>query len=626
MAKQKSKPNIAPKKEHPQKGKLSQHMLIATILFVFSCILYANTIHHGFVLDDPLAIELNKNVTSGFGGIGDIIKGSYRENNFGGQLYRPVSLVQFAIEWDISPNNPMIHHFFNVFWYAILVVCIFFLLTQWIGKSSTILAMMASLVFAVHPIHTEVVANIKSRDEIMSLLFVIVSFYAWGKYLKGQQLKWLISSIFIYFLALISKESAITMVPIFALIGWCVFGKNWKNALSKGALFLIPVVILLVIRQTLFGDLPTPVVDVMDNPIVQASGLIGRWATAMVILWKYVTLLTFPYPLSSDYSFTVIPLAGLNNILVWVSAALHLGLLLWGIRLFKSNKYLALAIFGYFLSISLSSQLFIVIGTMFGERLAFLPSFWWILGIMTIIFSLFKIDQTNDIKTFIKQYPIVTGLVAMIVIVYSGLTISRNADWKDNYTLFTKDVATYPQSVRLNNGAADQTLILANQEGISETEINSLLAITESYCEKIMIIKPVATAYLTLGNIRIKQKRYADAIHYYDQVNDLKNIVDVNKALAYREMGREAGEKENDLQKSQEMLRKSLELNDKDAQSWFLMGVSYGVSGNHQLAGENFEKAYALNPSPDYARNVVVAYQNIGNMAKVAEYQKYIGQ
>ena len=121
-----------------------------------------------------------------------------------------------------------------------------------------------------------------------------------------------------------------------------------------------------------------------------------------------------------------------------------------------------------------------------------------------------------------------------------------------------------------------------------------------------------------------RKKKYEEAITFYDKVNDLKTIVDKNKALAYRELGRQAGEKEQNLQKSQEMLNRSLTLNDQDAETWFLMGVSFGVSGNHQKAAENFEKAYALKPGPEYAKNVVAAYQYLNNIAKVNEYQKYM--
>jgi len=206
------------------------------------------------------------------------------------------------------------------------------------------------------------------------------------------------------------------------------------------------------------------------------------------------------------------------------------------------------------------------------------------------------------------------------------MTINRNTDWKNNSTLFIKDAATYPGSVRLNSGAAEQMLREANTEGLSEDEVNRLLSEAEGYCQKIMAIKPVATAYLTLGNIRLKQKKYEEANSFYDKVNDLKTIVDKNKALAYRELGRQAGEKEQNLQKSQEMLNRSLTLNDQDAETWFLIGVSFGVSGNHQKAAENFEKAYTLRPSPEYAKNVITAYQYLGNSEKVAQYQKILTQ
>jgi len=74
------------------------------------------------------------------------------------------------------------------------------------------------------------------------------------------------------------------------------------------------------------------------------------------------------------------------------------------------------------------------------------------------------------------------------------------------------------------------------------------------------------------------------------------------------------------------MLNRSLTLNDQDAETWFLMGVSFGVSGNHQKAAENFEKAYALKPGPEYAKNVITAYQHLGNSEKVALYQNFLVQ
>ncbi len=627
MAKPKEKQSTTFRQPEGVNENKNVHVVAALIVFAIAFLLYANTLQHGFVLDDPLAIELNKNVTSGIGGIGEIIRGGYRENNFGGQLYRPVSLIQFAIEWQISPNNPFIHHLFNVLWYAASAVLVFVVLSQWFSKNNILLPAIVALLFAAHPIHTEVVANIKSRDEIMSLFFVLSSFWALGRYQNTKKVFWIFGSLMFYFFALISKESAVTMFPVFGMLSWWIYNKDLKSSIKTGIWFVVPVIVLMIIRSAIFGSASTPSVDIMDNPIVAASGIAERMATSMVILFKYLQLLFFPHPLSSDYSYTVIPLAGTGNIVTWLSAALHLFLLYIAFKGVKTKSFLSLAIFAYLMAISLFSQIPIVIGTMFGERLAYLPSFWFLCGLIFLILKPLNTELSMPLNSWMqifKTNPVILLGVLVITFSYGFKTLNRNTDWTDNYTLFKTDAATYPNSVRLNNGAADQNLRKANAEGLQPDEINHWLTESEKYCQQIMKVKPVATAYLTLGNIRMKQKKYEEAIRYYDQVNDLKSIVDQNKAIAYRELGREAGEKEQNLPKSEKMLTQSLMLNESDAETWFLMGVLNGITGNHLKAAQHFEKAFNLKPGPEYAKNVIMAYQNLGNSDKVKEYQKYL--
>lgn len=616
----KSEQNPKVSKQNPDSKKWQ--FILA--LFIFTFFLYANTLNHGFVLDDALAIELNDNVTSGISGIKDIVFGAYRENNLGGQLYRPVSLILFAIEWQILPKSPNIHHFFNVFWYAMSVIMVFLVLSQWFGKNK-LFPLIAALFFAAHPLHTEVVANIKSRDEIMCLFFILTSIWCWNRHLVVGSFKALIGAIFCYFFALISKESGVTMFPIFALIVWCFYNTNVKKSILKACLFLIPVLILFVIRHALFGHSPMPSVDIMDNPIVSVSSSTERFFTSMTILWKYFTLLVFPSPLSSDYSYIVLPIVGLNSLTAWLSLSLHIGLLIIAAYHIRKNRILTLFILGYFMAISLFSQLPMIIGTMFGERLAYLASFWWLSGFVYLIFFILKLPVSKDIADFKSSSKILMAS-AVLIVFYTFLTMQRNFDWKDNFTLFVQDAQTYPQSVRLNNGAAEEMLRATEKEGFDASKTDEYLDKAEKYCKKILDIKPVATAYLTLGNIRFKQKKYNEALEYYDQVNDLAAIVDANKALAYRELGREAGEKEQNIEKSQNLLKSSLKLNENDAETWYLMGVSYGVQGQHQNAANHFEKAFALSKNKSYANSVITAYKNLGNQQKVDEYQKYLSQ
>ena len=157
-------------------------LFYAGILAAIAAILYLPSLGHGFVLDDPLVTTLNAYVQKGFAGLGDIFTHSYRAGSSvstdSEYMYRPLSVAMFAIEWGIAPKTAGIHHFMNVLWYALSVGLLFLTLRKMLGERFALLAFGASLLFAVHPLHTEVVANIKSRDEIMSFFFSALTLYS----------------------------------------------------------------------------------------------------------------------------------------------------------------------------------------------------------------------------------------------------------------------------------------------------------------------------------------------------------------------------------------------------------------------------------------------------------------
>ncbi|MEZ4909956.1 MAG: DUF1736 domain-containing protein [Saprospiraceae bacterium] len=485
---------------------------------------------------------------------------------------------------------------------------------SWFPKLSWIIPFSIAAIFAACILHVEVVANIKSRDEIMSLFFLLLSFLTWHTYINNKNFWWLLSTIVSYFFALMSKETGVTMFPIFGMVAYWVYQLEWKEAVKQGIFLTIPVILLFIIRFAMFGSQPTPEISIMDNPIVASENLGQHFATSLIILLKYLKLLFFPVPLSSDYSYTVIPLARFSDVLVWVSLIVHMLLIGYAIIKSRSRDFIALFIWGYLFSLTIFSQIPLTIGTMFGERLAFLASFWWSAA---LTYSFYR--------NILKSQPVLKNrhiliLTSILCIGFATKTYLRNKAWKDNLTLFTTDVTTYPKSVRLNNGAAETVLQSADlPENASHKD--HLMDEAEAYCNQILSIKPVPTAYLTLGNIRLRQNRFEEAIQYYDQVNDLKSMVDVNKAIALREMGRNAGQKENNIAKSQNLLQQSIQLNEKDAETWFLLGVSHGLSGNHAIAADHFSKAYNLNPLPAYAQNASTAYQNAGNQLKATEFQ-----
>ncbi|HPN18986.1 MAG TPA: hypothetical protein PK546_05550, partial [Chitinophagales bacterium] len=147
---------------------------------LFGFLLYANTLTHDYVLDDETVMEKNKFVTKGISAIPEIMLTAYRAGSQDRQenLYRPLSVVMFAIEWQLSPNKPFLGHLINVLLYALTGFLLYKLVRKWFPDKHSFVLFSICILFMVHPLHTEVISNIKSRDEILGLLFAILSLIA----------------------------------------------------------------------------------------------------------------------------------------------------------------------------------------------------------------------------------------------------------------------------------------------------------------------------------------------------------------------------------------------------------------------------------------------------------------
>src|SRR6185437_14769362 len=141
----------------------SLNFKLALLLGVFSILVYANTIRNGYVLDDSSVITENTIVVKGISAIPELLTTPYRRGFFvtSNDLYRPLSLVMLAVEYEFFGMNPAPNHFINTLFFAGCVILLFFFLDKLFERKRTAVAFIAALLFAAHPIHTEVVANIK---------------------------------------------------------------------------------------------------------------------------------------------------------------------------------------------------------------------------------------------------------------------------------------------------------------------------------------------------------------------------------------------------------------------------------------------------------------------------------
>ncbi len=196
-----------------------KHKRILNIFIIaFAFLLFGNTLNNSYNLDDELVTKNHRHTSKGFSAIPDIFTSPYYEDEYGyAYEYRPITLTSFAIEHQFFGESPGISHFINVLLYALTGIMLWTLLSILFQNMNSFLTLLITLLFIAHPLHTEVVANIKNRDEILALLFVLVSWFFAYKSTKEKIIQNSTLAILFFVVAILSKQSILLsgfLIPV----------------------------------------------------------------------------------------------------------------------------------------------------------------------------------------------------------------------------------------------------------------------------------------------------------------------------------------------------------------------------------------------------------------------------
>ncbi|MCZ2443811.1 MAG: tetratricopeptide repeat protein [Flavobacteriales bacterium] len=591
--------------------------------FAVGFIVYANTFHHGWVLDDYGVLADNWVVKSGTDGIPTILTTTYRYgiNHLTDNLYRPLSEIMFAIEWQISPKNPGFHHIISVVFYALTCALLFTFLYKLLKNHHPWVPLVITLLYAVHPVHTEVVANIKSRDEIMSVFFVLISGICLIDYFEKNKISSLLYAALSFGLSMFSKEGGVTMVVIFPLMGWFFYSANLKKLSTVFFSLLIPALIYIFIRQRIISAYSTSdIISIVDNYMVNA-GFAQQFATAIMLLGKYLLLLCLPYQLVCDYSYNQLPLVGPGNIYFLLSFAIHIFLLIVAIREIKKRTLLSFGILFYTLSMSLYSNIALLIGTSFGERLLFLPSIGFCIVVIAGIERLAQIKpaQPKNMMGWLMPHKGFSMLLAFTIVLFAGKTLARASEWESQLKLFGADIQRSPNSahMRLYYGLAlrDEALDLKDEGKQAESDQWMIKALKE-FEKGIEIYPEYVECMDQAGMAHYRLKNSDKAMYYYDEV--LKRMP--NRSVTLSNLGTLYFEKGN-YSKALELYEKSVSLDKRYEDGWFNLGGTYGMLMQYEKAISAYETCIKLDPEYTKAYYFLgVTYDNMKQPEKAKPY------
>ena len=259
-------------------------------LAVAACavLVYLGALWNRWALDDIPIIYYNTLVHS-LSGTWLAFVSPYWPRELGGQLYRPLTIASYTLDWGIG--HVAWFHAVNLLWHAAASVTVAVLVRRWSGDRA---ALVSGLLFAVHPVHVEAVANVVGRAELMAALFALLAVYAaLGRDSVGWSAAALVGG-------LLSKENA-AVVPGLIVWGWMLglTRPSGRRALIYAASWIAIAGAYAVTRNTILNPLAR--IENIAPVFVWAS----PWAirlTAVAAFADITRLLVFPLTLRVDYS------------------------------------------------------------------------------------------------------------------------------------------------------------------------------------------------------------------------------------------------------------------------------------------------------------------------------------
>lgn len=604
------------------------------ILTIICLILYSNTFNNGYALDDTITITSNRYVKDGFAGIKNIFtKEAYESSDSLSNrvkrvgLYRPLSIITFAIEQQIfgNPENNEIttsqnglqetntnlahlRHVVNVLLYALSMLVLLYMLRLIIFRQEPLIAFIAAIIFAVHPIHTEVVANIKGRDEILSLLFICLTFiYTW-KYKENNQRLYLFLSLLYYFLALLSKEYAITLIILIPLLFFLFKRYSIKNCFKISIPYLLVLFLYLAIRNAAVPFTGhTENNDIVTNAYLFAHGSQKAATIIATQLW-YIKLLFFPHPLSCDYSYNQIPYTTFSDPLVWFSILVYTGIFITMVPLLIRRHLIAFGIAFFLLNWILISNLVINRGGTIGERLMYHSSLGFAILLAWLIYKIYE-----SIKTSQLSKSAFSSLLVIFIVLCSVKTIARNADWENNFTLFLKDIQTSPNSIVLNYNAGVSYAMMADMPDSRGQRKELLLKAIACWSKALSIHHTYfpcyasrGTAYILLGEYE-KGKTDLDFLKKYDPGYAMLPSL---YATYYIQYATHTYADNGKYKEAIDELLKAVVIDPGCLDAWHNLAVLYASCKQYDKSMDAWQHVIAINPSDTKAQQQYILLLN----------------
>lgn len=415
-------------------------------------LIYGKLLTYGYAVDDAYIFKYIPNPDADFLAYWKIFGSRFEISD-----YRPMAYFIFGMEqYFFGELIPSISHGINLVLYVILTYVVYRAVLLFPIDSESIniyyLAIFTGFIFLIHPIHTSVVANLKSRDGILSMLFVLLAFIQLLKYYKNNRVLHLFFALLFNVLSMMSKADgmlffscAILFFVVFRKINiftitFClvvyIFDLNWMNLMMK----IIPAVDGLSNLPVLFHE----------NPVNDDSPVGIKLAQGIQTYYWYLRFMVMP-DYYFYYGYNKIPVVELFSSETLKYLLLNVALLCTVIYAWTKRAYIYIfgVLFFYLMLIGFAN-IFISVPGIIADRYAFIASFGFILSFSYLIFRIINKLFTDE-KTV--KFSTIGFALVFFILIFPYLKTQRDK-WKDFPTLMNRDMPFLTESFDANRIAA----------------------------------------------------------------------------------------------------------------------------------------------------------------------------
>jgi protein O-mannosyl-transferase len=486
-------------------------------------------------MDDDLVTSTHeythKNVEKGFAGIIPIFKSRYTTNLTQNYEYRPVTTSTFAVQYALFGDREIeeqakVSHIISIVMYWLCCVLAFILTYKLIPDKKLAIASIVTVLFLIHPLHTEVVDNIKCRDELLVMLFgfssLLLFYTAFNRpdLTKSRKILYIALGTLGIVLAILSKRSGFVFIALIPLTLYFFSNVKAKQIGVTIGFMLLAVVIFILQKKLLFDEKSVRELYYFENPLYIEGGIMKRIPMFFFTIVWYLKMLIFPSQLSFYYGYDQLPIADFSYWEVYLGILIVMGLTGLSIYHYKQKALWSYGFLFFMLSIGGIANLVMIAPGIVAERFAFIPSYGFLLIIGMYGYSLYsKHIHQNRTK-------VITWSISGAIIIATFLQVTqRNKNWESHFSLYRHDIEHLTNSTKAHSLLAVEYKELADA---NNKNFKTYMAYTDSaiyHFERSLEIYPeYASCLNNLGVIKnITLLRSWEALDLF------------KKAISYRE-------------------------------------------------------------------------------------------